>query len=269
MTKKKIDVLVSLPMIKIIQPETADRLEIDQDEINRLAGSIKELGQLTPIEVVPSGDRYEIVFGHRRYLAHKVLGKKTINGFIKDLDHKEVKKRRATENLGRINLSAVEEGAVYLDLKNEFHMTKNQIAAYTGKPSSRVQRCIEIHRMPLNIQQAVHRKKISLGVAESLMRCGDEGHREYLLEMCIEHGVTVAVTRQWVEDWKKEQRSRKTDIERGGDEHHLMETPPVYMACNICKGPTDIRDVKYLQICPSCNDTLVNALKDDSKRKGS
>jgi len=267
LTKAKIDVLKSLPIIKIIEPETADRLEIDQEEINRLAGSIRELGQLTPIEVVQKGDKYEIVYGHRRYLAHKVLGKKNINGIIKDLDHKEVKKRRATENLGRINLSAVEEGAVYLDLKNEFNMTKNKIAVYTGKPPSRVKRCMDIHKMPFNIQQAVHRKKVSLGVAESLMSCIDEGHREYLLEMCIEHGVTVAVARQWVDDWKKEQRSRKADIEGGGGEQHLMETAPSYMACNICRGPTDIREVKYLQICTNCNDTIINALRDDSKRK--
>lgn len=267
MTKTKIDVLVALPILKVIEPETADRLEIDPEEINRLAGSIQEMGQLTPIEVVKKGDKYKIVYGHRRYLAHKVLGKKTINAIVKDLDKKEIKKRRATENLGRLNLSAVEEGSVYLDLKQEFSMNKNQIAKFTGRSPGRVQRCMDIQRMPLKMQQAIHKKTINLGVAESLMSCPDEGHREYLLEMCIEHGVTVAVARQWVEDWKKVQRGKQSDIEDGGGEAHLMETTPNYMACQLCKGPTDIKDVKYLQICPGCNESIISAIKESLKGK--
>jgi ParB/RepB/Spo0J family partition protein len=253
-------------MVLIAAPETPDRLEIDPDEINRLAGSIKELGQLTPIEVVKNGEFYEIVFGHRRYLAHKVLGKKTIIAIVKVLEPEDIKKRRATENLGRVNLSAVEEGAVYLDLRNEYHMTKNQIAEFTGKSASRVKRCQDIHKMPMKMQRAIHKKSISIGVGESLMGCQDKAHQDYLLDMSIEHGVTVAVVRQWVDDWRKEQRTPSRDIDPGGGDSHLMETPPSYMACNTCSGPTDITKVKYLQICPSCHETILNAMREKPKQ---
>lgn len=267
MTKKKLDIPRELQMVKIAEPQTPDRLEIDPDEINRLAGSIKELGQITPIEVVKNGEFFDIVFGHRRYLAHKVLGKKTIIAVVKVLEPKDIKKRRATENLGRVNLSAVEEGSVYLDLKNEYDMSKNQIAEFTGKTPGRVRRCMDIHKMPFKMQRAIHDKKISIGVGECLISCPDEGHQDYLLDMCIEHGVTVVVARQWVEDWKKEKRSHHADVNKGGGDPHLMEIAPTYMACNTCSGPTDITKVKYLQICPSCHATILNAMRDIPKEK--
>lgn len=263
----KTDIIRNLAIHKISEPDRPDRFDIDQEEINRLAGSIKEMGQLTPIEVVKDGDRFDIVFGHRRYLAHKVLGKKTINAIVKVLDPKDIKKRRATENLGRLNLSPVEEGSVYLDLKNEYKMTKNQIAEFTGKAPGRVKRCLDIHKMPLKMQQAIHKKLINIGVGESLMSCHDAGHQDYLLDMCIEHGVTVAVVRQWIEDYNKEKRSHHADISEGGGEAHLMDIAPSYMACQTCKGPTDIRDVKYLQICPGCFESIMKAIREDANKK--
>ena len=69
----------------LIEPKKADRIEINADEVAELAGSISEIGQLQPIIVRPSDDKYEIVAGQRRYLACKLLDAGTVEGVIREM----------------------------------------------------------------------------------------------------------------------------------------------------------------------------------------
>lgn len=57
----------------------AQPFNIDEEELNRLTESIKSMGQLTPATVreLDSG-KYELLSGHKRYIALQKLEKKTI-----------------------------------------------------------------------------------------------------------------------------------------------------------------------------------------------
>ena len=247
---------------KINPPEKQDRLTIDQTEIEELAKSIDEVGLLVPIEVQVRPDGYEIVFGHRRWLAHKILKKETIKARVSDLDDEVIKIRRATENIGRSNLTPLEEGLIYMDLQESCNLKPDQIASRCGRGVSRVKRHIALTRMPTKIRDAVHKKKISIGVAEELWRCGDDGQRDYLLELCIDHGVTVLVVRQWVNDYNKELRRTDTDVEEGGGAYNQFEAQPTYYPCDLCSGPEDITKQKLLRLCVPCHKKLMELVRE-------
>lgn len=247
---------------KINPPQKQDRLTIDQTEIEELAKSIDEVGLLSPIEVQIRADGYEIVFGHRRWLAHKILKKKTIKARVIELDDEVIKIRRATENIGRANLTALEEGLIYIDLQESFNLKPDQIANRCGKGVSRVKRHIALTRMPIKIRDAVHTKKISIGVAEELWRCADDGQRDYLLDLCIDHGVTVMVVRQWVSDYNKESRRTETDIGEGGGVYNQFEPQPTYYPCDICNGPEDITKQKLMRLCVTCYKKLMELVRE-------
>ena len=73
--KKVLEIISkSMDMLLIDEPGTIDRFEIDQDRVKELAASISEVGLLQPILLRPVEKRFEIIAGHRRFLAHKFLG---------------------------------------------------------------------------------------------------------------------------------------------------------------------------------------------------
>lgn len=236
----------------IDRPDQGVRMEISEVEINELAESIRELGLLQPILVHPKGDRYEVIAGDRRYLAHEKLGLETVMCIVKDIPEDEIIWLRAVENLQRKDLTPLEEGCIYVELFNVKGFTVAQIARKMGKSGGVVQRRMDILSMPNSIQKALHDGKINLGVAEELWKCPETAKQDYFLELAIEHGVTVMIVRNWVYDYKKSLRGNPDDVIVGGGGGAPFQEQPIYRACDICKGPVDYKDIIDLRLCPDC-----------------
>ena len=260
MKKQKAKKYQEVLITEIDPPKEEDRLEILPAKIEELSASIKEIGLLSPVLLAPSGERYEIVFGHRRYLACRLLGWKKIPARVVDYTRKQISVARATENIQREDLTPVEEGGSYARLINELGMEIMEVSAKTGKSAGVIKRRIEILRMPDNFLRALHARKISIGVAEELWSCGDEAHRDYLLEMAVEHGVTVAVARQWVQDFRKAARQRDPDIGGGGFSSGIAFDEKIYRSCDLCQGPVELAKVKELRMCTGCYEQIINAM---------
>jgi len=250
-----------VPLNLVDEPDGVIRLEIDPDEIEGLANSIQAIGQLQAILVRPVGERFEIVFGHRRYLASKGLGLKSIRAIVQDLDDTETMLMRATENVERKNISAIEEAAVYEDLNKKLGLTLDQIAARMGRSAGVIRRRLDLLRMPPCLQKAVHRREIGHSVAEELWSLGKIEDIEYFLGFAVDHGATFAVVRQWVVDKRAERRREKGDTGKGGRDLSPMETRPVYVACDTCLGAMEIGSETIMRVCKTCFKTIEKALK--------
>lgn len=242
------------------EPVKADRLEMDMDEVRSLAGNIKEVGLLQAILLRPVGDRYEIIFGHRRFLAHKILGESKIRAMVKDMSDCDAALLRASENLLDADLSCIEEAFIYANLQNKFGMSHDEIGKRFGKSPGVVKRRLDLLKMPEALQKAVHKKEISYGVAEELWRISDVGSMEYYLSFAIEHGVTVAVARVWVKDWKDTLRRSSADVEGGGQESSPLESRPVWVTCEVCEGPMKLGSESVVRMCPNCNVAVKEAM---------
>jgi ParB family chromosome partitioning protein len=81
----------------------------DSDALRGLAVSIRKVGLLEDILVRPSGEKYEIVLGERRWRASQLAGLDGISAKVVALDDEEVRLLAITENVQRENLSKVEE----------------------------------------------------------------------------------------------------------------------------------------------------------------
>jgi len=259
--KKEIFKRIRLNLID--RPSEIARLEIDQDKLEELADSIAERGLLQPIEVTPRGERYLIVFGDRRYLAHKMLMKKDIMCRIEEIDDIEVLIDRVMENIQQVNLTTFEEGQQYATLKEKAGMSLEAISKRVGKSPGTVQRRMDILRMPESFQQALQTKKINVTVAEELWSCRDAAKREYFLELAIEHGITKDIARQWVQEFNKEIRNLEdASADRSRSPMEYEETP-IFRACDLCKGPVEYKYLKELRICPGCFKLIIDAMKQE------
>lgn len=248
-----------IPLNLIDRPAELARLQIDETEINELAASIKESGLKQPIEVTPRGDRFLIVFGDRRFLAHKKLKKPSILCRVVSLSDEDVLLDRALENLQRKNLTPYEEALQYERLQHTAGKSLNEIAQYVGKSPGVIRRRLDILRMPDSFQDALHQKKISPTVAEELWTCPDPEKREYFLQLAVEHGITRTIARTWVQEYKA---SLRTSQDTGGDSPPPFmpyEDVPIYRACDICRQPVEYKNVKEVRLCPACFEALYQA----------
>lgn len=261
---KKKGVFKKINLDLIVRPEEIVRLEIDEDELRELAHSIQERGLMQPIGVTPRGDRFMIVYGDRRYLAHELLKEKSIMCHIEDIEDVQVIIDRAMENVQRVNLTPFEEGHIYQGLLEKAKMSLDEISARVGKSPGVVQRRMDILRMPESFQKALHAGSVSITVAEELWSCPDAAKREYFLELAVEHGITKDIARSWVDDFKKERRSEAVAGGGSGGVSPYYEDVPIYRACDVCKDPVDYKDVKELRICPRCHGEIVKVINKDS-----
>lgn len=245
---------------QIDRPKEIARLEINDSELQELANSIAERGLMQPIGVTPRDGRYMIVYGDRRYLAHKLIKKKDIRCRVEEIDDDQVVIDRAMENVQRVNLTPFEEGHIYLGLLQKAKMSLEEISRRVGKSPGVIQRRMDILRMPESFQKALHNKSISISVAEELWSCTDESRREYFLELAVEHGITKSIARDWVEEYKKAKRTAETAGGGSGGLTAAYEETPIYRSCDACKGPVEYKDLIELRICPACHKRIVEAL---------
>ena len=103
---------------------------IQNEELNTLAQSIQESGVLVPALARPAGDRYELISGHRRLAACKLLGLPTIPVIVRDLTDAEAIITLVDANLQREHILPSEKAFAY---KMKMEAMKHQ-----GKTSCQV-----------------------------------------------------------------------------------------------------------------------------------
>jgi ParB family chromosome partitioning protein len=242
-----------VPLSKIDPPEGAQRDSIDPIKIIELAESIREKGLINPILVRPVNGRFEIVAGHRRFLAHQHLRLKEIAVTVKELDDVGVILYRAIENLQRENLSPMEEARAYNLMKVKGGLSTNEIVRQTGKHKETIIRYLRLYEMPPEFQGAVDKRSVSIQVAEKLMEIEDPQMRLYYLGMASENGITIRVAEMWVSDFKKSLQGTLFE-DMGGDVGSAVpaESKPSYVACDCCRGAVDIRNARSIVVCVDC-----------------
>lgn len=236
----------------IDRPKDLVRLEILGTEIEELADSIRERGLQQPIKVARREGRFTIIFGDRRFLACKLLAGKTIRATVVDATDEDIAIDRAIENIQRVDLSPLEEALQYQAMIDKLGFKVDQVGKKVGKKLGTVKRRLDLLKYPTNIKEAVHSKKITLSLAEEIMNCQDPGYRDYLLEMAVEHGVTSALMRIWVQDWRKSIREERGVDSEGGGGPNVNLSKTSYMTCGLCDGPFPIEKVRSITVCDGC-----------------
>lgn len=148
--------------------ESRFQIRIDYGDIDGLAADIKTRGLLQPILVRPIGDRYEIVHGHRRARAVISLGLKRIFGIVRELDDESSLLVMGAENIQRKDLTPIEEGTLYHLYMQNHGKTLNETADAFKVSQDTARYKLNLLDLPKDIQDQVHRGKITYYKARQL-----------------------------------------------------------------------------------------------------
>ena len=146
------------------------RRDFDEDALQALANSIREIGIVQPITLRQiSENRYLIIAGERRWRASQIAGLSSIPAYIRTINDENVMEMALVENIQREDLNAVEIALAYQHLLDNPGMTQEKIADRVGKKRTTVANFLRLLKLPAPVQMALQKKEIDMGHARALL----------------------------------------------------------------------------------------------------
>lgn len=177
------------------------RTHFDQEAIDDLAASIKELGIIQPITVRKTGEKeYQIISGERRFRAAKQSGLKKIPAYIKTAADDQAMQMAIVENLQREDLSAIELALGYKKLIDEQQLTQEKLSNLVGKKRATITNYLRLLKLPAEIQVGITEGKIDMAHARAIISLVDTRQQLDLYARIIEEHLSVRAVEQIVRD---------------------------------------------------------------------
>lgn len=170
------------------------RTDFEEQALEELAQSIRGNGVIQPIVVRPSGDRYEIVAGERRWRAAQRAGLLKVPVVVRQISDANLLQVALIENIQRENLNPIEEAQAYRRLLDDLHLSQEEIAAAVGKDRATVANFVRLLRLPADIRSEVASKSLSMGHARALLALPDETAQRRVAKDVLARGLSVRET---------------------------------------------------------------------------
>jgi ParB family chromosome partitioning protein len=196
--------------INLIDPNPRQpRTVFDQEALQELVASIKEMGILQPPVVRKNGNRYELIMGERRLRAAKLAGLPRIPVIVRQTPNNELLREALIENIHRSQLNALEEGAAYSQLLNDFNCTQEELAKKLGRSRTVITNTMRLLNLPTSVQQKVAAGTISAGHARALLGLSDSAAIEKLANRIVAEGLSVRTVEEIIAISKPSSKTKK------------------------------------------------------------
>jgi len=212
--------------VRAIQPNPRQpRTTFDEQALQELADSIREIGLIQPLIVVRSGeDQYTLIAGERRWRAAQLAGLEAVPVVVKDAAPQQMLEMALVENIQRADLNPLEEALAYKQLTEDFGLTQDQIAQRVGKSRVAVANILRLLKLPESIKARLADGLITEGHARALLALNDSATQQHLLSQIVKNGLSVRQTEELIRRLTDEQPAKKAHpAHRGGADSHALE----------------------------------------------
>jgi ParB family chromosome partitioning protein len=204
----------TLPISSIEPNPDQPRTNFDEEALDDLAESIKQLGVIQPITVRKiSDDKYQIISGERRFRAAQKAGLSKIPSYIKTAEDETVMQMALVENVQREDLNAIEIALSYKALTETQNLTQEKISSLVGKKRATVSNYLRLLKLPAEIQLGISKKQIDMAHARALLSLDDPQKQLEIYEKAIKNNLSShaveAMVKEALEGGKKK-REKKT-----------------------------------------------------------
>jgi ParB family chromosome partitioning protein len=188
-----------IPIHEIRENPRNPRTDFDDDQLDELAFSLREVGVLQPVVVRPipvtdDGESFELVMGERRWRAARRAGLATIPAIIRATSDDDLLRDALLENLHRSQLNPLEEAAAYQQLLEDFGCTQDELADRIGRSRPQISNTLRLMRLPALVQRRLASGALSAGHARALLAVEDPRLQEELAQRVVADGLSVRET---------------------------------------------------------------------------
>jgi len=192
-----------LPVESIRANSWQPRQVFDQDAMDELVHSVREIGVLQPVVVRPLAEpegkvQYELIMGERRWRASTAAGLTTVPAIIRATDDDVMLRDALLENLHRSELNPLEEASAYQQLLEDFGCTQDELSRRIGRSRPQISNTIRLLRLPAVVQRRVAAGVLSAGHARALLALEGPGAAEQLAQRIVTEGLSVRVVEEIV-----------------------------------------------------------------------
>lgn len=177
---------------KITANPDQPRRNFDEEALEELAASIKEMGVISPITLRKvEDDQYIIIAGERRYRAAQKAGLKAIPAYIKTVGDEQAMEMALVENIQREDLDAIETALAYQKLMDDYNLTQERMSERVGKKRATIANYLRLLKLPAEIQLGIQSRKIDMGHARALLAADSAQAQLALYKRILTEGLSV------------------------------------------------------------------------------
>ena len=194
-----IDIALDLIEVNPFQPRTY----FNEEALQELGSSIKELGVIQPITVRKlEGNKFQLVSGERRYRASKLIGNTTVPAYIRLANDQEMLEMALVENIQRKNLDPIEVALSYQRLIDEIQLTQEELSIRVGKKRSTVTNYLRLLKLDPILQTGMRDGFISMGHGRAMINVENSLDQLAIYEKIIREKLSVRQTEEVVKNLK-------------------------------------------------------------------
>ncbi|MCD8157686.1 MAG: ParB/RepB/Spo0J family partition protein [Clostridiales bacterium] len=190
--------VTEIDIMKIEPNKTQPRKKFNNESIDELAESIKQVGIIQPLIVTKDGEFYTIVAGERRYRAARQAGLEKVPVIIRNYSELESLQAALIENIQREDLNPVDEAMTYKRFNEEFSLSQEEIAKKVGKNRSTVANSMRLLKLDDRVLQLINEKKLTTGHGKTLLSLEDKDLQFELAERIVKEDLSVRKTEEMV-----------------------------------------------------------------------
>lgn len=243
----------------IDEPYQPARIAMDENSLNELAQSIADVGLIQPLILVKRGDRFEIIAGHRRFLACKIAPLVMIPALIFTDKIAALEAMRLHENLHREDLTAAEEAIYFVELNEKFGLNEEQLCKLVKKSPDYIADRIRLTKGDPAVFDAVKERYIKFSVGRELNKITDEKYRRMYLQSAIDCDPLARTVMAWVSDWRKNAQPIPDITAAAAGDVAAPEATVVITGCEVCGGNLDPWNLVYMRIHKHERDAILKA----------
>lgn len=195
---KPMSQMVELEIGQIVPNPTQPRTQFDEEALEELADSIRQLGLIQPITVRKADeDRYVIISGERRWRASQRAGLERLPAYIREVDDENLHAMALVENIQRQDLNAIEIALGMQRLIDECNLTQEALSEKVGKKRSSVANYLRLLKLPNEVQLVLKEGLISMGHAKAIASVADDEQLR-VLKRVLKKNLSVRQTEELV-----------------------------------------------------------------------
>ena len=213
-----LDSLISMDNVQTSGPSAINEIELsqispnpeqprawfDEDTLDELASSIRELGIIQPLTLRKlGGEQYQIISGERRYRAAKKAGLTSVPAYIRTANDSELTEMALIENIQREDLNAIEVALTFKKLIDQYSLTQEQLSARIGKKRATIANFLRLLKLPAEVQLGLRDRRVDMGHARALLAVDNPKLQLRLYNEILKRGLSVRQVEELAKEYNE------------------------------------------------------------------
>ncbi len=197
-----------IELSQILPNPEQPRTWFDEESLEELASSIRELGIIQPLTLRKVGaEQYQIISGERRFRAAKLAGLSSVPAYIRTANDSELTEMALIENIQREDLNAIEVALTFKKLIDQYELTQEKLSLRIGKKRATIANFLRLLKLPAEVQLGLRDRRVDMGHARALLAVENPKHQLKLYNEILKKGLSVRQVEELAKLYNEQEHS--------------------------------------------------------------